>query len=191
MELSNAPVYKALSYDRGAPGEVETISVNDVVFYVQRNSYQFLEQIRARYLNELPISIWVDAVCINQGNDHAQNGEKNHQVRLMGQIYSSAEMVLAYVGKLQDVYVPLVEPTLKWSLKSLQAKSKFADLNAGLVHTGEVNSVARRLVVDFMRSESYDDIPGIRDIMWHWVDELASQSYWRRDHTGIIARTRI
>lgn len=39
-------------------------------------------------------SLWIDALCIDQGN----NTEKNHQVQRMGQIYSSGEKVIAWIG---------------------------------------------------------------------------------------------
>lgn len=42
--------------------------------------------------------LWVDAICIDQSNV----SERNHQVQLMKQIYSSAERVLVYIGEEQD-----------------------------------------------------------------------------------------
>jgi len=49
----------------------------------------------------LPNSIrtmWIDAICINQSNDM----ERNQQVALMGKIYSSAAIVLIWLGPERD-----------------------------------------------------------------------------------------
>ena len=43
-------------------------------------------------------TIWVDAICINQGI----NSEKNHQIALMGSIYSQAQRTLAWLGAADD-----------------------------------------------------------------------------------------
>ena len=42
--------------------------------------------------------LWVDAICINQRDDR----EKKTQLRLMGEIYSSAETVMAWLGDEAD-----------------------------------------------------------------------------------------
>lgn len=44
------------------------------------------------------ITLWVDAICINQGD----NAEKGSQVALMGDIYSNATAVLAWLGECGD-----------------------------------------------------------------------------------------
>ncbi len=41
-----------------------------------------------------PLPLWIDAICINQSDV----SEKNHQVRLMGQIYSQLELTLMWLG---------------------------------------------------------------------------------------------
>lgn len=44
------------------------------------------------------ITLWVDAICINQ-NDVA---EKNHQVEMMREIFSGAELVIAWLGSASE-----------------------------------------------------------------------------------------
>lgn len=55
-----------------------------------------------RHLRDLSadptLIIWIDQICINQDS----NDEKSHQVRLMKNIYSSAHMVLAWLGPSAD-----------------------------------------------------------------------------------------
>lgn len=41
--------------------------------------------------------IWIDAICVNQSDTR----ERNHQVRLMAQIYRNAKEVLVWLGRLE------------------------------------------------------------------------------------------
>ncbi|CVK94207.1 uncharacterized protein FMAN_03404 [Fusarium mangiferae] len=57
-------------------------------------------QVRDRYpsLPRKPVFIWIDSICINQGD----NDEKSYQVAMMGDIFTKASKVLACVGPHQD-----------------------------------------------------------------------------------------
>jgi hypothetical protein len=44
---------------------------------------------------------WIDLICINQCN----TTERNHQVSIMRDIYSNANMVRAWLGKADDVFL--------------------------------------------------------------------------------------
>lgn len=48
-------------------------------------------------ISRIPL-LWVDSLCIDQGNV----SERNHQVRLMSQIYSQASFVLVWLGEHAD-----------------------------------------------------------------------------------------
>ncbi|CAI4213268.1 unnamed protein product [Parascedosporium putredinis] len=74
--LISAPTYKALSY--------RTIQVT-------RSLHEALRHLR--HANE-PITIWADAICINQSD----MSEKGHQVDMMGDIYERAGEVLVWFG---------------------------------------------------------------------------------------------
>ncbi|PVH68642.1 HET-domain-containing protein [Cadophora sp. DSE1049] len=94
-DLLDTPDYDALSYAWGPHDLSAHLTLDDELFPVSRNLFAALRQIcldqrktgRARKL-------WVDAICINQ----ADNAEKSHQVLLMRDIYSHANMVLAWIG---------------------------------------------------------------------------------------------
>jgi hypothetical protein len=62
---------------------------------VQNTIFQLLKRLRT--LDE-HVVLWIDAVCINQ----TDNIEKGHQVAMMGQIYSSAALVVVWVGESDD-----------------------------------------------------------------------------------------
>jgi hypothetical protein len=92
--LQNACRYVALSYAWGDAASTLPIFIDGCRFEVTLNLEAFLRQIQAE--NDNPV-FWIDAVCINQ-KDIA---EKNSQVAMMGQIYSNASKVIAWLGKSQ------------------------------------------------------------------------------------------
>jgi hypothetical protein len=87
--------FHALSYEWGNPGVTEAITVNGHSIQVTQNlanalryAPKHLESTKGR------LRIWADAICINQKSEE----EKNHQVPLMGDIYSLADVVLCWLG---------------------------------------------------------------------------------------------
>lgn len=88
--INDAPPYYAISYTWGDPADTTEITVNGRPLVVRRNCEYVLQQAFASKTSQY---FWVDAICIDQTAE-----EKNHQVALMGEIYSGAEHVLACVG---------------------------------------------------------------------------------------------
>lgn len=82
--------YTALSYVWGDPLETMPILVNDIETQVTLNLEAALRHIR----RSSHIVLWVDALCINQKDE----AEKNHQVEMMREIYSGAQLVIAWLG---------------------------------------------------------------------------------------------
>jgi len=93
ISLEKPPVYTALSYTWGSPDVTKTIELDGTPFEVRENLWDFLRQAqcnrssRSRYL-------WIDALCINQ----SRVTERNHQVGMMGEIYSKAANVAVWLG---------------------------------------------------------------------------------------------
>ena len=91
--------YTALSYTWGSTETIQLIEIyEDSQKYslaVTDNLYEALDHIRSQNTTQ---SLWVDAICINQ----ADTGERNCQVRLMRQIYSSASRLLIWLGKASE-----------------------------------------------------------------------------------------
>jgi hypothetical protein len=90
--LSKLPIYQALSYEWGKADEFEWIVVDGQEFRVQRNLLVFLRRIRPTIKDDQ--MIFVDAICVNQGDLQ----ERNAQVMLMGRIYQGAREVLVWLG---------------------------------------------------------------------------------------------
>ena len=88
------PDYHALSYVWGDKGHLDTIFIRGLSLRITRNLFEALRRIRAHHQDT--ILLWVDAICIDQNS----TCERNHQVGLMGSIYSSAKQVLVWMGEL-------------------------------------------------------------------------------------------
>jgi len=98
----STPHYVALSYVWGENAFKKDVLCNDSVIQVTENLYGALERLRSTAdVNgtssnpKLKGPFWIDAICIDQSNVN----EKTSQVRLMGQIYSGAELVLVWLGE--------------------------------------------------------------------------------------------
>lgn len=90
LSLASNPEYTAISYMWGEDSETSDIILGKKRFAVRKNLYSLLEQL-SKTIRSL---IWVDAICIDQGSIH----ERNHQVGLMGNIYSKAKDVIVWLG---------------------------------------------------------------------------------------------
>ncbi|KAI1213360.1 heterokaryon incompatibility protein-domain-containing protein [Annulohypoxylon truncatum] len=85
--------FTALSYVWGGYSTPkDTIQCGTDRIPITTNCRDALRQLRMNTKGKL--TIWVDAICINQGNDR----EKEDQIPLMGEIYSRAEMVYIWLG---------------------------------------------------------------------------------------------
>ncbi|KAH9204779.1 heterokaryon incompatibility protein-domain-containing protein, partial [Leptodontidium sp. 2 PMI_412] len=84
--------FDAVSY-RWADDKSMAILVNDQRLFISRTVYAILCSFESDRSLE-PRRVWVDSICINQGNE----AEKQWQVGLMQRVYSQAEKVIAWMG---------------------------------------------------------------------------------------------
>ena len=87
--------YTALSYAWGDPTPCCSISLNGRSFKLPTNAFEALIHLREP---DSDLTLWIDTICINQ-NDAT---EKAYQVAMMGQIFSRAHDVIAWVGPAFD-----------------------------------------------------------------------------------------
>lgn len=94
VKLMQKPEYEALSYTWGKPNFPNLLqeATSNSYFRITDNLRDALQALRFQGASRL---LWVDAVCINQG-DH---DEKGQQVNMMKDIYQSARRVLVWLGK--------------------------------------------------------------------------------------------
>jgi hypothetical protein len=100
--LKSAPLYHALSYTWGDAASSTQIVVDNKKMTIRTN---FEYALRQAYASKASRYFWVDAFCIDQ----MSTPEKNHQVAMMGRIYTSAAHVLACVGSHGDDSAFLLE----------------------------------------------------------------------------------
>ncbi|KAF2820746.1 HET-domain-containing protein [Ophiobolus disseminans] len=105
VSLDDGPRFNALSYVWGAPQRVKSITVDGENVLITQSLFTAFQRIR--HVAEVLV-IWADALCINQ-NDL---DDRSQQVQLMGDIYSSAEEVLIWLGYGGDVQPPRQVPDL-------------------------------------------------------------------------------
>jgi hypothetical protein len=124
--MSKCPTYIAISYTWGEEPPRRTIYLNGRKIRLRENIYQALKSIlRLRARNsrrahplqrELQLHglsrraaeceyFWIDSICIDQ----ASITERNHQVGMMGQIFSNADFVIAWLGVESDRSVEVMQ----------------------------------------------------------------------------------
>ena len=95
VSLRSKPSYNALSYVWGDRKDTTSIILNNEVFAVTRNLKAALRSLREP---DVEVLIWIDALCINQGDDT----ERMHQVEQMHDIYKNTKRTLAWFGDLRE-----------------------------------------------------------------------------------------
>jgi len=90
--LSSAPNFRALSYSWGTGERTHRVLLPEGTFPVTSSLYAALQHVRR--ITGGPIVLWIDQICINQDNE----AEKTAQVKLMGEIYTRAKQVIAWLG---------------------------------------------------------------------------------------------
>lgn len=91
--------YTGLSYQWGdakVEDDVAQILLNEQIFWVRRNLWEFLNRARGDPLLYHRL-FWIDAICINQNANN--NSEKSSQVAMMDRIYVNAHKVLCWLGE--------------------------------------------------------------------------------------------
>ncbi|KAF4435834.1 hypothetical protein F53441_13411 [Fusarium austroafricanum] len=158
--------FAALSYVWGTGADRVNIEIDGIQTPVSKSLADALKHVQKYWQYEFPdrdqskFRIWVDAVCINQ----ADEVERTEQVKLMRAIYSSADMVLGWLGAEDQ------EKTL-----------------AGITTITALGSAFRAASWDM---EKLLDLQWLKDIglaeeprcdkFWNSLDYLGTLPYWRR-----------
>ncbi|KAL3961483.1 hypothetical protein ACCO45_003006 [Purpureocillium lilacinum] len=104
VALDASPPLAALSYLWGEAAETVTIKINGQSMPVTANLASALRHVEQHWRQRFPgrdvaeFHLWVDAVCINQSDI----AEREQQVKLMGRLYSTAELVMGSLGPSSD-----------------------------------------------------------------------------------------
>ncbi|KAF4956779.1 hypothetical protein FGADI_3561 [Fusarium gaditjirri] len=94
-DITFQPDYEALSYVWGDITPARYIDLGGLDISITPNLHSALIHLRSP---DTVRTLWVDALCINQ----SVHGERNQQVRIMGDIYKSARQVVVWLGDAAD-----------------------------------------------------------------------------------------
>ncbi|KAI1455534.1 HET-domain-containing protein [Annulohypoxylon moriforme] len=102
--------YDALSYTWGGLQKTNEIGVDGQTLGITRNLYMALTKLRSPTESRC---LWIDAICIDQGNVQ----ERNHQVQMMKRIFSTASSVIIWLGDAEGCIRDTLEMILQcnWS----------------------------------------------------------------------------
>ncbi|KAH7064306.1 heterokaryon incompatibility protein-domain-containing protein [Paraphoma chrysanthemicola] len=92
--------FAAVSYEWGESEELHSIKIDGHDCRVRPNLMLFLEalpSLKAKQ-KDLPRKFWIDSICIDQ----EKSSEKNAQINLLNDIYSSANCVISWLGPEED-----------------------------------------------------------------------------------------
>lgn len=115
FDRASAPSYCAISYVWGIDKDPFQVFIDEKLLLIRENLATCLASVIEQHFHENSLAaekvqfrsyLWVDAVCINQGNVD----ERNHQVRHMDLIYRDAETVLVWLGIKRQILGPHVSP---------------------------------------------------------------------------------
>ena len=126
-KISGKCSYEALSYAWGEPHRTRLIFIDGRPFEVRDNLYSALRRLR---LNSQPRILWVDAICIDQ----AALTEKGHQVKLMPEIYKSAQRILVWLGEVDDGGEEFLAYIKGWIADVRKTKPDWGPLNDHYQH---------------------------------------------------------
>ena len=149
--------YEALSYTWGDSGTrtCHSISCDNQHLGLTLNLNLALLRLRSEKCTR---ALWVDQICINQTN----TSERNHQVRLMGDIYRKARQVDVWLGEEDDETAMGLElmPDLLATFPKASGDSDIDD---------EVPDIAGKL-----------GLPVVRSSAWIAFAEIFTRPYFRR-----------
>ena len=129
VSLDDAPEFFAVSYCWGMAQEQSGLVISG-------NNHISISNVVKRMLQRLigsrdSMALWIDAICINQ----ADNVEKSTQVSMMGDIYSTATGVLAWLGDCDDENI-----IVQW-MSRVYAEPSTEHAKIGLAILGSLNKI--------------------------------------------------
>lgn len=143
------PTYRAISYTWGEAIASHNLHLSDdTVIKVRKNLKNALRSVRDK---ESDCWLWIDAVCINQES----KTERNHQVRLMAEIYGNANVVLVW----------------------LQSANKRADMTRAFkfVHAATTYDDSQQSIYRYSKAHQKTNKAD-----WRCVKQLCTLRYWTR-----------
>jgi hypothetical protein len=158
VSLLDEPQYDALSYVWGDWENSQQIHVDEQAVKVTRNLYKALRRIRNHHSE--PVRLWVDAVCINQGDEQ----ERGSQVSLMGKLYSSCQKTLMWLGEWDETVSVMEQRSVKMTGDAADFESEhWKEYMASFGLTGDDLPL---LLAGKVRTPAWDAIDWFLHVAW-------------------------
>jgi hypothetical protein len=154
VSIDRAGEYVAVSYTWGEGTKSHGIVVDGTWLATTASVYDIVFNLAPMHGTR---RVWIDFVCINQQDDL----EKARQVRLMGEVYSSANEVVAFLSGVHDQVADHTEHFLRQFYKDRERHAR--------------RSRARRIAL--LQKMRY---LGVRHPQWLTVTRLLNHAYWTR-----------
>lgn len=163
VSFDGHPIYEALSYVWGDEKDQEDIQLNDHPFKVTRNLWMVLRRLRDPVVSRI---LWIDAICINQSDKN----EKSRQVAMMGEIYSSCQKAIVWLGEDPDTTkagsTSIVASRACDMLKMLGADRHLDQLPCFSTSDGQRTEISEEYTIHFEAFRKFVDVPWWKRI---WV----------------------
>ncbi len=146
---TTCPLYRAVSYTWGRDTASYTIHMpGPSIIKIRENLKNALRSIRDERSD---CWLWIDAICIKQRS----NEERNHQIKLMAEIYSNANVVLVWLQSANE---------------DADVGTAFDFVRTAVAHDTTDRSVFNYIQAHFRTSRS----------TWNAVKRLCQLRYWTR-----------
>jgi len=142
VSLNDAPNFEALSYVWGDAKDRLPITVNGQQLLVTKNLAAAMRALGSQARLVYPRVVWIDALCIDQSN----MAERNSQVTLMGDIYSSARQVISWLGYDLENHVAFVKTQMSAYLLTRDASFLSATVAFGDLPVARVDHIMATVV---------------------------------------------
>lgn len=183
VSLNSELRFSALSYVWGDRNITETIVVNGREVSVTRNLAAALRSFQSNWKqafpwrNERELRLWADALSINQRDIP----ERNSQVKLMRDIYSSADLVLSWLGP-SNATIESAITNVRHIAREM--KDKWKDLIR--IADGD-----QSLTMDFNWMLRYPMLHQAESSFWIAIVDFDLLPYWERIWIMVSSRTEI
>ena len=150
----------------GDPDTTIPILIDGEEFNVTENLWAALNHLESE--PSVPHTLWIDAICIDQQN----NDQKSAQIQLMKDIYSQADLVLAWLGPSEEHGESILE--------KLELVGKHVLQVASAARSEDKNSSVFAKVDEAVRNLSASSTDNESDLPFHLMVHIFGRAFWGR-----------
>ncbi|OAL56939.1 HET-domain-containing protein [Pyrenochaeta sp. DS3sAY3a] len=171
------PEYSALSYTWGDSTNDETVCLSSGTLRISYNLHECLHALRKN--GDSDKCLWIDQLCIDQSNTN----ERNQQVRIMGDVYRKASIVIIWLGPSTDASDAAI--SLIQSLAKLDSKEQASQVEELLTRP----YWSRLWIIqEVILARDLSILCGSKQLSWsRFAEFLCPHILWWRDDTDPLA----